>query len=99
MPLGIYNEVAYAKDYLYIPSVEEIEAYMSDVGLMQCEMTEYVRVKAMPLNSRGSYVSWSLRSKGAGENYSKQINVDGELGEFYCNVPNGVRPVMWLDIG
>ena len=99
MPLGIYNEVAYTKDYLYIPSVEEIETYKNDVGLMQCEMTEYVKTKAMQLNSRGNYVSWSLRSMGAGENYSKQINVDGELGEFYCNVPNGVRPVMWLDIG
>ena len=89
-------------DYLYIPSREDVEKYMQDVNLRKAEMTAYVAEKANQVE--GEFGCWSLRSvlmvekKWSEVKYTRQITEDGEFGATYTSVPNGVRPVMWLDI-
>ena len=84
-------------DYLYIPSQEEVEVYMQNKDLRKAEMTAYAAEKAGI--SEGEYVRWSLRTEAASSKSTMQINEKGEFGSWYCNAFNGVRPVMWLDIG
>ena len=83
-------------DYLYIPSKEEVEIYMPEIQLRQANMTPYVAGK----NEKdvGEYSSWSLRTEGPTSKYSTQVLESGEFGATYTFTPNGVRPVMWLDI-
>ncbi len=83
-------------DYLYIPSKEDVEIYMPDYLLRQAEMTAYAAEKAGI--SEGEYVRWSLRTEAQSSKSTMQINEKGEFGAMYTNTPNGVRPVMWLDI-
>ncbi len=83
-------------DYLYIPSKEEVETYIPDVANRKAEMTVFVAEKAK--KNETEYICWSLRTEGPSSRYTSQILENGELGAFYTNVPNGVRPVMWLDI-
>lgn len=89
-------------DYLYIPSREEVEKYMPDVNLRKAEMTAYAAEKANLED--GEFGRWTLRSMAMttiewdNRKYTRQINEEGEFGLMYTNVPNGVRPVMWLDI-
>lgn len=82
-------------DYLYIPSIEEVDQYLSNDDLRKAEMTAYVDEKVIKLDGYGT---WSLRTEGVSPKYSKQVKENGEIGEMYCVVENGVRPVMWLDI-
>ena len=88
-------------DYLYIPSMEEIEEYMPDINMRKAEMTAYAAEKAN--QAEGEFGCWSLRSivmtdEWASWKYTRQITEEGELGVMYTNALNGVRPVMWLDI-
>ena len=88
-------------DYLYVPSKEDVEKYMPDINMRKAEMTVYVAEKANQIE--GELGCWSLRSILVTEDlenwkYTRQINEDGEFGAIYTTVPNGVRPVMWLDI-
>ena len=83
-------------DYLYVPSQEEVEEYMLDVQMRKAEMTAYVAEKAGM--KEGDYIRWSLRTVATSWKSTMQINEKGEFGSWYCNSPNGVRPVMWLDI-
>ena len=85
-------------DYLYIPSEEEVEEYMQNKDLRIAEMTAYVAEKANQIE--GKLGCWSLRSMPMPDSfkYTMHINEDGELSAMYTFTPNGVRPVMWLDI-
>jgi len=85
-------------DYLYIPSEDDVETYLTDIQLRQAEMTVYVAKKANQFE--GEFGCWSLRSKLmlTEWKYTVQIKENGEFGGMYTFVPNGVRPVMWLDI-
>lgn len=88
-------------DYLYIPSKEDIEEYMPDINMRKAEITAYVAEKANQVE--GEFGAWSLRTilmtnEGWNYRYTRQINEEGEFGATYTSVPNGVRPVMWLDI-
>jgi len=83
-------------DYLYIPSKEEVEEYLSDIHLKQAEMTAYVAAKAE--QKEGEYIRWSVRTEGPTQKYVMQVLESGKLSSTYCSFPNGVRPVMWLDI-
>ena len=75
---------------------EEVEIYMPEIQLRQANMTPYVAGK----NEKdvGEYSSWSLRTEGPTSKYSTQVLESGEFGATYTFTPNGVRPVMWLDI-
>ena len=83
-------------DFLYVPSKEDVEKYMPDISIRQAQMTAYVAEKAK--KDTEEYVCWSLRTEGATPKYSMQILENGEFSSMYCSMPNGVRPVMWLDI-
>ena len=69
---------------------------MPDVQMRKAEMTAYVAEKAGM--KEGDYIRWSLRTVATSWKSTMQINEKGEFGSWYCNSPNGVRPVMWLDI-
>ena len=93
-----YDPEEGSNDYLYIPSKEDVENYMSDLSVRQAKMTVYVAEKAKKFIDDSNYIGWSLRTEGTSPKYSKQITANGEISEMYTNVANGVRPVMWLDI-
>ena len=61
-------------------------------------MTAYIAEKADKLE--GEFGSWSLQTMLSERawKYTRQIKENGDLGATYTFVPNGVRPVMWLDI-
>ena len=97
---GIFSYDEY-DDYLYIPSMEEVEEYMPDINMRKAEMTTHAAEKAN--QAEGEFGRWSLRSmvmtdEWESRKYTRQITEEGELGSMYTNAPNGVRPVMWLDI-
>ena len=97
---GIFSYDEY-DDYLFIPSMDDVEEYMPDINLRKAEMTAYVAEKANQVE--GEIGSWSLRTmlmtnEWQEWKYTRQITEDGEVGATYTSVPNGVRPVMWLDI-
>ena len=91
-----YDEILKSEDYLFIPTKEEVERYMSDTQQRQAKMTEYVAEKAE--KKEEEYGTWSLRTEGGTPQYSMQILENGEFSSMYCRVANGVRPCMWLDI-
>lgn len=93
-----YNQIVTTKEHLYVPELEEVKLYLQTPELLQAEMTEYVKEKAIRVE--GDYVSWSVRNMGVSEGYSMQVLASGEVSEsgIACVSNNGVRPVMWLDI-
>lgn len=93
-----YDELDDYDDYLYIPSKEDVEEYMPDINIRKAEMTAYIAEKADKLE--GEFGSWSLQTMLSERawKYTRQIKENGDLGATYTFVPNGVRPVMWLDI-
>ncbi len=91
-----YDPEEGSDDYLYIPSVEDVEQHIQSIDERQAEMTAYVAEKAG--KTAEEYGTWSLRTEGVWYKYSKLVKENGEFGEMYCFAANGVRPVMWLDI-
>lgn len=93
-----YNQIVTTREHLYVPELEEVKSYLQTPELLQAEMTEYVKEKAIQVE--GDYVSWSVRNMGVSEGYSMQVLASGEVSEpgIACVSNNGVRPVMWLDI-
>ena len=93
-----YNQIVTTREHLYVPGLEEVQLYLNTQDLLQAEMTDYVKAKAMGVE--GDYVNWSVRSMGISEGYSMQVLASGEVYEpgVACATHNGVRPVMWLTI-
>ena len=92
------NQIDYTSEYLYIPSLEEVELYMQNVDLLQAEKTDYVNEKMNQMEE--DTVNWWLREQGVTEGYAAQVLANGEISDAgaACNSYQGVRPVMWLDI-
>ena len=65
----LYEKGTY--DYLYIPSKEEVEEYLSDIYLKQAEMTAYVAAKAEQME--GEHIRWSVRTEGPTKKYVMQV--------------------------
>lgn len=84
-------------DYLFIPSISEMQQYFSSNNDRRCSATQYAINKGAYVDDGSTW--WLLRNPGDAGDKVANVNSDGRIdyvGSRVENVNGGVRVMMWI---